>query len=164
MIPEPKTKGNPPVKAKFFKDGNKDIIEVAVIGDPNIYHGKVTPQDIARFPKEWEAYQAGLDLPQPEGLDLMEIPGMTQQLAQWYKLHGVAVVEQLAEASDIAIQKLGMGSATFRKHAQNLLKAKAFEAQAAMAAAAVKEPKSHAAAADEPRKPGRPKKQEADSE
>jgi hypothetical protein len=152
MVPEPKTRGNPHIKAKFFKEGNTDCVEVAIIGDPNIYHGRATPQDVARFPKEWEAYQAGLDLPTPEGTPLTDIPGFTQELERMYKMYGIHVVEQLATASDIAIQKLGIGSVTFRKHAQNLLSARMWEkAQAAQEAKFV-EPKGHAAASDSPSK------------
>lgn len=152
MIPQPKTKGNAPVKARFFKLGNKDMIEIAIIGDHNTYQGKVTKEDMARFPREWEAYQAGLDMPEVEGTPLIEVPGMNEQLVQWYKFQGIHVAEQLASASDIVIQKLGMGGNVLRRNAEILIKSKAWEKREKDHQDALTPPKGHAAQVDEPKR------------
>ena len=129
MLPQPKTKGNPATKATFFKDGNKDMVRIDIIGDPCAPVTKVTAELVAEYPAEWEAYQNGQDLPTPVGTPLTEIPGFTKQLETFYKMHGIFVCEQLVEANDMVCQKLGMGARAFRKSADNLIKAAAYEKQ-----------------------------------
>jgi hypothetical protein len=132
LVPEPEVGGTRSLIVRFFKDGNKDIISITAAGDAGQeFHGKVTPKHIARFPKEWDAYQGGFDMPKVVGTPLTEIPGFNPELERIYRVQGVAVCEQLAEASDAVLQKLGMGSQQFRKLAKMVVENKKAQASAA---------------------------------
>lgn len=110
---------NAGLRAEFFKLGNKTMISIQYAGDAgNVYEGKVTPEHVKNFPREWEAFQNGQDLPPVVGTPLTEIPGFTVELQRFYQLKGIHVCEQLAEASDSVCQGLGMGARQFRKSAQ----------------------------------------------
>jgi hypothetical protein len=122
MVPEPRHDG---VIVGFYKRDTGDYITVQHAGDAGQeYHGKVTPQDIQRFPEQWDAYVKGLDMPPVVGTPLTEIPGFTQELERFYRAHGISVCEQFAEASDAVCQKLGMGVMGFRKMAKLIVENK----------------------------------------
>lgn len=134
------------VRAKFFKDGEVDRVEISIIGDPNTIIKKVEPDHLKRFPKEWEAYRAGEREIDYGGTPLTDVPGVDAGKATAYKLKGVHNAEMLAELSDAAAKNMGLGGLSDRKAAQLLIKANAHDAAQAVAAA---EPK---------RGPGRPPK------
>lgn len=148
-----------PLRATFFKDadGQRDKVEIKVVGDPNTIIQKVTPEIVAQFPHEWEQYQARQERdPEPEtyGTSLLEVPGIDRNAAATLKMHGVRNVEELAGLDEAKARSLGMSGLTFWKSANNLLKLRHLEKlQAVMDA-------HEAKAEPEKRKPGRPPKTE----
>lgn len=140
----------PNVRAEFGGENGKYVVKITVVGDPNVFVDKALPEYQARFPNEWQAFMAGRKEPEVGGTPLTEVPGMTDELARSYKSKGVRNAEELANAHDMALSKLGMGAVNMRKNAQILLKAQ--QADRLIAAQAVAQP-----AQDKPRR-GRPPK------
>jgi len=122
------------IRAKFFKDGKRDMVEVTIVGDPNTLIEKVTPARVAEFPREWESYQGGLAVVDVGGTDLTEVPGITRDMATAMRLKGVRNVEELAALDDAATKSLGMQGLAFRRTAQLLLKEKEHDALKALTA------------------------------
>lgn len=105
-----------------------DMIEVLTPGekDPVIVPATVFHQ--RRFPKQWEAYKAGIELNQsgtPIEMLFSNEPGTVKQL----KHHNVFTVQQLANLNDAAKQMIGMGGQQLQDRAREYL-AKASEGQA----------------------------------
>jgi hypothetical protein len=134
---ETSTNARSNLRAEFYREGKSDYISISIVGDPNVYRGKVTPGDIVRFPREWEAYQKGRPADEEiNGTPITDVPGITKQLAAQYKTHGVRTAEELAALNDMACSRIGLGAITHRKAAQNLIRAKQADALEAAAAAA----------------------------
>jgi hypothetical protein len=137
----------PNVRAEFGGENGKYIVKISVVGDPNVFIDKANIEYQMRFPREWEAFIAGKKEPDVGGTPLTEVPGMTEELARSYKTKGVRNAEELANAHDMALSKLGMGAVNMRKNAQILMKAQ--QTDRLIAAQSV---------APEPKKRGRPPK------
>lgn len=150
---------NSKLRANFFKDvdGKQDLVEIVVIGDPNTLIKKVTPEHVKRFPREWEAYQAGSTEVTVAGTPLTEVPGVDRNAALAMKLKGIRTAEELANLDEGAAVALGMNMRTFVKSAQNLVKLRKLEAAQAL------EEKLNALEADEPKpRRGRPPRVETE--
>lgn len=145
---ETKTNSRSNLRVVFSRENGGDFIEISIIGDPSVFRGKVRPGHIARFPREWEVYQAGRpEEDDVDGTPLTEVPGISREVAKQLKAKGVRVVEELAALNDMACSKIGLGTLTLRKAAQNLIRAKQADAlEAAMVAAKPKKKKADKAA------------------
>lgn len=109
------------IRPKFMREGNQDFIEISIIGDPNIYRGKVTDEHRQKFPAEWEAYKSGRPLA-VKGQALTELPDINEALAKAFGERGIRTLEELAHLSDAAIQRTGIiGAINFRKAAREKL-------------------------------------------
>lgn len=137
------------LRAKFFKDDDTklDMVEISWIGEGQTLIRKATPQDVARFPLEWQAHEAGKGEIEIKGTPLTEVPGIDKGLAMALRLKGVRTAEELAGLDEAAAKGLGMGIYTFGKAARNLLAAKKLEALEALQAEA---PKRRRTEADQP--------------
>lgn len=142
------------LRAKFFKDDttNADMVEITMIGDPNTLIERVTPKRVAQFPQDWAAYEQGKGEVEVIGTPLLDVPGVSRDMAMGLKLKGVRTAEELAALDEAASKALGMGIYTMSKIARNMLAAKrldALEAQAAEAPRRGRPPKAetHEAAA-----------------
>jgi hypothetical protein len=129
-------------KVKFFKDNDRDMIELAVVGDPNTVIRKVQQVDRVAFPKEWDAYQAGGGSVNWGGTPLTQLvadPETGQKVASGFATSlaakGVHNVEMLASLSDQAAMSLGMGVVTLRTRARAHLGQQETSALAAVVAA-----------------------------
>lgn len=142
-----------PIRAEFFKDvdGQRDMVELKIVGDPNTLIKKVTPEIAGRFPREWESYQAKNEVIHVDGTSLLEVPGVDRNAAATLRMHGVRTAEELAALDEAQARALGLGGLTFWKAAKNLIKLQRLEKMEALLEAAP-EP--------EKRKPGRPPKTE----
>lgn len=129
------------LRARFYRDGNSDWVEITIIGDPNVAIRKVSQQDIADFPLEWQAYLDQSSEPEPDGLPLTDVPGLTPEVAKRYRQNRIRTVEELAALSDMACARLGMGVLTMRKAAQNHLAALRLERLEAVTMNGPAEPK-----------------------
>lgn len=111
------------VRARFFKDDDRNMVEIKIVGDPNDLIQRVTPEHINRYPEAWAAFQAGQDNIDYGGTPLTDVPGIDRNLAMSMKLKNVHNAEMLADLSDAAANSLGIGGQTFRRAAQLLIKA-----------------------------------------
>lgn len=125
------------LRCSFLKDdtSGRDMAEVIIIGDPNTIIMKVTPELIAQFPREWDAYQSGQKELVIEGTPLTEVPGIDRSMAMGLKLKGVRTAEELAGLDEAAAVALGLNMRTFVASAKNLVKLKHLEKMEAMMAA-----------------------------
>lgn len=149
------------LRAEFFKDvdGQRDMVELKIVGDPNTLIKKVTPELAGRFPREWEAYQAKNEVIHVEGTSLLEVPGVDRNAAATLRMHGVRTAEELAALDEAQARALGLGGLTFWKAAKNLIKLQRLEKMEALMNAPVPESSSFNSAYEK-RKPGRPPKTE----
>jgi len=146
-------------RAWFFldPDGKTHRVEITTVGDPNTSIQKVTPDHIARWPREWAEFQTGNTSIEVPGTNLLEVPGIDRVAAMRLKLKGVRVVEELANLNDAAASSLGMGGITMRDSAKQLLELRRLQKLEALMAR--NDDDKSAAPIQIKRGPGRPPKQ-----
>lgn len=81
---------------------------------------KATPADKHQYAQEFAAYEQGKEM-QMAGTPIELLPGLAAGMADALKAQYVYTIEQMAAASDMALQKIGMGAADIRKRAQDYL-------------------------------------------
>lgn len=142
------------LRVHFFHDGTRHMAEVTSVTDDKATNiKKVTPEIIAQFPKDWEAYEKGLEAIDPGGTPLEDVPGLDRTAIMGLRLKGIRNADELAALSDSMLQQMGLGFLAWGRAARNLVKLKELEAmQAVMEEAKAK------------RGPGRPRKEEAVAE
>lgn len=115
--------------ARFFREGDRDFIEISFVGskDTNIF--KVKPEHMAQFREEWNSYCDGTPMKQRTGTPLTDLPGVDEQRAQHYVSRNVHNSEEIAALSDAQCQGLGHGTLTLRKAAQDMISLRAMKAQ-----------------------------------
>lgn len=116
----------PEVKAhtqagRFFRRGNKDYIEISFIGSKDTINQAVTPEHMAKFKAEWDAYCDGNPPMQRPGIPLTDLPTISEARAQDYIHRNVHNLEELAALNDGQCQSLGHGTLTDRKAARELV-------------------------------------------
>lgn len=147
------------LRAKFFRDGDFDRVEISIVGNPDTVIAKVEPKHVTQFPVEWAAYREGNKEIDYGGTDLTEVPGVDAKFATALRLNGVHNAEMLAGISDAAAKGLGMGGITVRDAAKLLLKMKRLEAMNAPADADLDDDEILQSGVGEvPRRRGRPPK------
>ena len=122
-------------KLKSEKEGRPifdmvDMVEMNVPGSRDTSNKKCSPEVLQKYQIEpqyqmWKATQA-----QPvTGTPLTEVPFLNIAQIKEYNALNVMSLEQLADLSDTAIQKLGMGAMEARRKAQAYMKAAGDSAQ-----------------------------------
>ena len=82
----------------------------------------VRPEHKARFPIQWAAFQNGQNIDdQTIGTPLIEWPSITRSQAEELKSLKFFTVEQIANASDLQTQRLGMNGAFLKQKAKAFL-------------------------------------------
>jgi hypothetical protein len=84
------------------------------------WHGKATQEIISEYPDQWRAYKEGKEQ-RISGMPLELLPGLNKGRLDMYKANYVHSIEQLAELSEPARQKFGMGTMDDMKKAQGFL-------------------------------------------
>ena len=177
------------LRGKFFKDpAGHDKIEIGFAGCKDTVVQDVTPEFMAQYRAEWNAYCDGRPLEQRAGTALTAL--VNEDRAKHLIHMNVHTIEELAMLDDMSCQQVGHGTMTERKAARKLLSERQYNKrqadqkrmEVAMAAAApVKDAQADAkldklisigeqtnqalmalVQALQPRKPGRPKKEESD--
>src|SRR5512139_3308169 len=108
-------------KPRFYKDGNRDLVEISLIGSPDTIVQRVTPEHMARFREEWNAYCDGRPMEQRKGTPLTTLPEITEEMAKSFVERNLHTLEELAVLNDHQCQGLGHGLLTLRKKAQHLV-------------------------------------------
>jgi len=98
-----------------------EYIEITIAGDKTSrLDRKVTDVERARFPKQYERFKAGITASH-DGTSIEQWPQISRSQAEEMKHMGIHTVEALAELSDTAIQKLGMGYRSLSQRAKAFL-------------------------------------------
>lgn len=118
-----------PQSARFFRDGERDFVEISFVGSKDTNIHKVTPQHMAQFREAWDSYCDGTPMKQRAGTPLTDLPGVDEQRAQHYIGRNVHNAEEVAVLSDAQCQALGHGTLTLRKNAQDLIAVRALKAR-----------------------------------
>lgn len=138
-----------PQRPQFFFDParNCEMVEITSITDTkSTVIKKVTPDVVAQFQREWDAYKAGKPADDIGGTPLSDVPGLERNAIMMLSLKGIRNAEELAGLTDSMAQQIGMGVLQFARTARLLINSKKLEALEDAA------PK---------RGPGRPKKEDA---
>ncbi|MGE4259214.1 MAG: hypothetical protein AB7F19_07720 [Candidatus Babeliales bacterium] len=99
------------------------MIDIHIPGGRNVVTHKVrhlNPEQLEEFSKEIENFKKNLT-ETPVGTSLQEWPAITRSMAEELRHFQIFTVEQLASASDTAIQNLGMGMRALREKARAFL-------------------------------------------
>ncbi len=100
----------------------KDVPYIKIIqpgeSTRQVYDQPATDEDVARFPRQWAAFQAGQKqevIGTPLELLFPDSPAIVENL----KVVGFRTVEQLSAANDTALQSIGMGSRQWQQKAKD---------------------------------------------
>lgn len=107
--------------ARFYRQGNSDLVEIRFVGSKDTNVCKVTPDHMARFKNEWDAFCDGRPPAQRSGIALTELPTINDDRAAEYIARNVHTLEELAALNDGQCQSLGHGTLTDRKGARALV-------------------------------------------
>lgn len=107
--------------ARFYKEGDFDMVEISYVGSKDTMVKKVAPDHMARFRNEWNAYCDGGPIKRRTGTALTEVPGLNESVAERFIAQNVHTAEELAALNDAQCQALGHGTLTFRNSARGLL-------------------------------------------
>ena len=108
-------------RARFYENNSKLMIEISIVGDPNIFVGKVRDEHKAQFPKEWAEFEKGQKPAAPKGTPLEEVKGVGPKMANKLRSEGVHTAEELAELGDGNLGAIGMGAHGIRRAARELV-------------------------------------------
>lgn len=98
------------------------FVEIMRPGDQtSIITTQVREDHKRRFPQQWAIFQNSQTAPQMVGTPVEEWPAISRSQAEELKGIKFYTVEQIANASDLQAQALGMGAAMLRKKAQAFL-------------------------------------------
>lgn len=106
---------------RFFRQGTRDFIEIALVGSKDTLVQKVKPEHMAQFRAEWDAFCDGRPLEQRPGTPLTDLPTISDDRAKDYIHRNVHNLEELAALNDGQCQSMGHGTLTDRKSAIALL-------------------------------------------
>jgi hypothetical protein len=118
-----------PQTARFFREGGRDLIEIASIGCKDTIIRKAQPEHMAAFRAEWDAYCDGRPPERRAGTALTELAGIHADRVEAYLTRNVHTLEELAALSDAQCQQLGHGTLTDREQARKLVAQRRFEAK-----------------------------------
>jgi hypothetical protein len=117
-------------KAESEREGRPIFREIPFVriqnpGDRNnVLEVKANEHYKQRYPRQWDAFQRGQG-GEMVGTPLNQWPQITKSQAKEAEYFSIRTVEQLAEVTDTAIKKIGMGWMELRKKARDDLQAAA---------------------------------------
>lgn len=138
----------------------RDFVMILCPGQKDEVHRQATDQDKREYPQEWASYKEGKEH-RISGTPIELLPGIdTGRIASLKSLY-IYSVEQLAELSDIGMQKVGMGANELKTKAQAFLRQPKPSAEAEELKARVAELEAlvRELSANQKKKPGPRKKQ-----
>lgn len=112
----PEVKGHGTV-ARFYQHKGKDMAEVSFVGTKDSISLRVTPDLMAQYKREWDAYCDGKPLEPRAGTPLTDLSSISEDRAKEYVYRNVHNLEELAALSDAQCQGIGHGAMTERKAA-----------------------------------------------
>lgn len=93
---------------------NRDYVMIICPGQPKTeVHREATDMDKKMHPQEWRDYKEGREQ-RVAGTPIEVLPGLPQGQADALKAMYIYTIEQMANLSDMALQKVGMGGNDLR--------------------------------------------------
>ena len=93
-----------PAKAIFFQrelnGEQRDFCRISVQGIRDVWEGPVRPQDLSRFPDEWDEYKKQQKKPKKKGGKLNDLPGISEPRRVELELADIETIEELAAADN----------------------------------------------------------------
>jgi len=130
-------------KAEGVEVGDQqDFIIIICPGQPKSeVRRKATDADKTQYRHEWQAYSEGREH-QQSGTPIEVLPGLASGMADALKAVYIYTIEQMAELSDLSLQKVGMGGNDIRQRckaylSKNSVQVTALQAQLDEALAAI---------------------------
>lgn len=100
---------------------NQDFIIIICPGQPKSeVRRKATDADKVQYRHEWQAYSEGKEH-QQAGTPIEVLPGLANGMADALKSVYIYTIEQMAELSDLSLQKVGMGGNEIRQRCRAYL-------------------------------------------
>ena len=90
----------------------------------DVFEAPVRPQDISRFPEEWEAYKKTKGIKKQVGTALKELPAMSEPRRIELELIGIESVEDLAKADIEKLRTIGEPYVELQRIAELTMNAK----------------------------------------
>lgn len=113
------------LRAEFYRNDDDPQVWVKItnLSSKDWVPLKATPELVKQYAADYEAFEKGAGNVDVGGTSLMEVPGITKEIARQYRMRNIRNAEELAAISDAACTQIGLGALSARKAAQNLLRA-----------------------------------------
>lgn len=102
----------------IFRD--EERVEIIMPANPNRPVFRVTDEHRQRWPKEYEAFKAGMEI-SPDGTPLEEWSILKRSQVLELKALGFKTVEHVRDMDDLAVQRIGMGGRRLKEAADIFL-------------------------------------------
>jgi hypothetical protein len=107
-----------------FNGKMRDFVRITIKGMKDVFEAPVRPQDISRFPDEWEAYKKSKGIKKQVGTALKELPAMSEPRRIELELIGIESVEDLAKADIEKLRTIGEPYVELQRIAELTMNAK----------------------------------------
>ena len=107
-----------------FNGKMRDFVRITIKGMKDVFEAPVRPQDISRFPDEWEAYKKTKGIKKQVGTALKELPAMSEPRRIELELIGIESVEDLARADIEKLRTIGEPYVELQRIAELTINAK----------------------------------------
>ena len=107
-----------------FNGKMRDFVRITIKGMKDVFEAPVRPQDISRFPDEWEAYKKTKGIKKQVGTALKELPAMSEPRRIELELNGIESVEDLAKADIEKLRTIGEPYVEIQRIAELTMNAK----------------------------------------
>ena len=107
-----------------FNGKMRDFVRITIKGMKDVFEAPVRPQDISRFPDEWEAYKKSKGIKKQVGTALKELPAMSEPRRIELELIGIESVEDLAKANIEKLRTIGEPYVELQRIAELTINAK----------------------------------------
>ena len=107
-----------------FNGKMRDFVRITIKGMKDVFEAPVRPQDISRFPDEWEAYKKAKGIKKQVGTALKELPAMSEPRRIELELIGIESVEDLAKADIEKLRTIGEPYVELQRIAELTINAK----------------------------------------
>jgi hypothetical protein len=107
-----------------FNGKMRDFVRITIKGMKDVFEAPVRPQDISRFPEEWEAYKKTKGIKKQVGTALKELPAMSEPRRIELELIGIESVEDLAKADIEKLRTIGEPYVELQRIAELIMNAK----------------------------------------
>ena len=107
-----------------FNGKMRDFVRITIKGMKDVFEAPVRPQDISRFPDEWETYKKTKGIKKQVGTALKELPAMSEPRRIELELIGIESVEDLAKADIEKLRTIGEPYVELQRIAELTINAK----------------------------------------